>query len=133
MGRSVGLSPLVTLVSVAVVGVLFGGFAVILAIPIACVLATLVDVVVRQKDPKDEELPPLLFNRRSTDFYRDWDRIAHDAVGSLRAEAARHPDDKALTSLVGELATHGHAALDDAAVTEPRVHRQIHTVELLLL
>jgi len=48
----------------------------------------------------------VFLNRRSTDFYRDWDRIAHDAVGSLRAEAARHPDDKALTSLVGELATH---------------------------
>ena len=32
-GHSVGLSPLVTLVSVAVVGILFGGFAVILAVP----------------------------------------------------------------------------------------------------
>jgi predicted PurR-regulated permease PerM len=32
MGRSVGLSPLVTLVSVSVVGILFGGFAVVLAV-----------------------------------------------------------------------------------------------------
>jgi transcriptional regulator with XRE-family HTH domain len=47
----------------------------------------------------------VFLDRRSTEFYRDWDRIAHDAVGSLRAEAARHPDDKALTTLVGELAT----------------------------
>jgi transcriptional regulator with XRE-family HTH domain len=47
----------------------------------------------------------VFLDRRSAEFYRDWDRIAHDAVGSLRAEAARHPDDKALTTLVGELAT----------------------------
>jgi transcriptional regulator with XRE-family HTH domain len=47
----------------------------------------------------------VFLGRRSTEFYRDWDRIAHDAVGSLRAEAGRHPDDKALTGLVGELAT----------------------------
>jgi transcriptional regulator with XRE-family HTH domain len=39
----------------------------------------------------------------STEFYRDWDGIAHAAVGSLRAEAGRAPDDRALTELVGEL------------------------------
>ena len=47
----------------------------------------------------------VFLNRRSAEFYRDWDRIARDAVGSLRAEAARNPHDKTLTSLVGELAT----------------------------
>jgi transcriptional regulator with XRE-family HTH domain len=47
----------------------------------------------------------VFLDRRSTEFYRDWDRIAHDAVGSLRAEAGRNPHDKALTGLVGELAT----------------------------
>jgi len=36
-------------------------------------------------------------------FYRDWDGIAHAAVGSLRAEAGRAPHDRALASLVGEL------------------------------
>jgi hypothetical protein len=44
-------------------------------------------------------------DRRATDFYADWDRIAHDAVGSLRAEAGRAPNDKKLTGLIGELAT----------------------------
>jgi hypothetical protein len=34
---------------------------------------------------------------------RDWDGIAHAAVGSLRAEAGRDPHDRALTDLVGEL------------------------------
>jgi transcriptional regulator with XRE-family HTH domain len=43
--------------------------------------------------------------RRSTEFYRDWDGIAHDAVGSLRAEAGRDPADRALTELIGELST----------------------------
>jgi predicted PurR-regulated permease PerM len=53
MGHSVGLSPLVTLVSVAVVSLLFGGFAVILAIPAASAAATLIDVLVLGHD-----LPP---------------------------------------------------------------------------
>jgi hypothetical protein len=45
----------------------------------------------------------IFLDRRSTEFYRDWDGIAHAAVGSLRAEAGRAPDDRALTELVGEL------------------------------
>jgi transcriptional regulator with XRE-family HTH domain len=43
---------------------------------------------------------------KSTEFYRDWDGIAHATVGSLRAEAGRAPDDRALTELVGELSVH---------------------------
>jgi predicted PurR-regulated permease PerM len=51
MGRSVGLSPLVTLISVSVVSVLFGGFAVILAVPFTSAVATLIDVFVLDHDP----------------------------------------------------------------------------------
>ena len=51
MGRSVGLSPLVTLVSVSVVGLLFGAFAVVLAIPVTSAVATLIDVLVLDHDP----------------------------------------------------------------------------------
>ena len=61
LGHAVGLSPLVVLVSVTAIGILFGGFYVLLAIPIAAVLSTLVDVVVRDVDPAEEEVPPLLF------------------------------------------------------------------------
>lgn len=61
LGHAVGLSPLVILVSVTAVGILFGGFYVLLAIPIAAVLATLLDVVVRDADPADEDVPALLF------------------------------------------------------------------------
>jgi predicted PurR-regulated permease PerM len=51
MGRSVGLSPLVTLVSVSVVGLLFGGFAVVLAVPFTSAVATLIDVLVLDHEP----------------------------------------------------------------------------------
>jgi predicted PurR-regulated permease PerM len=61
LGHAVGLSPLLVLVSVFAVGILFGGFAVLLAIPIAAVLSTLVDVIVRGKDPAEEEVPTVLF------------------------------------------------------------------------
>ena len=40
MGRTVALSPLVTLLSVAVVGVLFGGLAAILAVPFTSAVAS---------------------------------------------------------------------------------------------
>jgi predicted PurR-regulated permease PerM len=61
MGHSVGLSPLVVLVSVTTVGILFGGFAVILSIPIASVIGTLVDVAVRARDPAKEHVPAVIF------------------------------------------------------------------------
>jgi len=61
MGHAVGLSPLVVLGSVTVIGILLGAFYVILAIPIMAVVATLVDVVIRDRDPADEEAPTVLF------------------------------------------------------------------------
>jgi predicted PurR-regulated permease PerM len=56
MGRSVGLSPLVTLVSVSVVSILFGGFAVVLAVPFTSVVATLIDVFVLDHDAPVEPI-----------------------------------------------------------------------------
>lgn len=47
----------------------------------------------------------VFLDRRSRDFYRDWDGIAHYGVGSLRAEAGRDPYDRDLTELIGELST----------------------------
>jgi predicted PurR-regulated permease PerM len=61
LGDAVGLSPLVVLVSVAAATLLFGEFAVLLAIPMAAVAATLFDVIVRDKDPAAEEVPTVLF------------------------------------------------------------------------
>jgi predicted PurR-regulated permease PerM len=67
LGHAVGLSPLLVLVSVFATAILFGGFAVLLAIPIAAVLATLVDVAVRGKDPAEEETPTVLFSAQDTE------------------------------------------------------------------
>jgi predicted PurR-regulated permease PerM len=61
LGDAVGLSPLVVLVSVAAAALLFGEFAVLLAIPLAAVAATLFDVIVRDKDPTEEDVPTVLF------------------------------------------------------------------------
>jgi len=38
-------------------------------------------------------------------FYGDWDRAAKDCVAILRSEAGRHPHDRELSDLVGQLAT----------------------------
>jgi predicted PurR-regulated permease PerM len=61
LGDAVGLSPLLVLVSVAASALLFGEFAVLLAIPLAAVVATLFDVIVRDKDPAAEDVPTVLF------------------------------------------------------------------------
>jgi predicted PurR-regulated permease PerM len=62
LGHAVGLSPLVVLISVTSIGILLGGFYVLLAIPIAAVCATLVDVVVRDVDPAEQEVPAVMFS-----------------------------------------------------------------------
>jgi predicted PurR-regulated permease PerM len=61
MGSAVGMSPLVVLFSASAVVFLFGGFAVLLAVPLAAVVVTLVDVAVRNKNPAEEETPAVLF------------------------------------------------------------------------
>ena len=61
LGHSVGLSPLVVLVSVTTVGLVLGGFAVFLAVPLASILVTLIDIAVRDKDPATEPVPSVLF------------------------------------------------------------------------
>jgi predicted PurR-regulated permease PerM len=61
LGSAVGLTPLTVLVSVSAVAILFGPASVLLAIPLAAVLATLVDVVVRGKEPAAEDVPTVIF------------------------------------------------------------------------
>jgi predicted PurR-regulated permease PerM len=61
LGGAVGLSPLLTLVSVSVVGVLLGGFYVLLSVPIASLLATIVDVTVRGVEPTEVDVPTVIF------------------------------------------------------------------------
>jgi predicted PurR-regulated permease PerM len=60
LGGAVGLSPLLVMVSVFATGILWAP-AVVLAIPIVAVLTTLFDVIVRDRDPSEEDVPTVLF------------------------------------------------------------------------
>jgi predicted PurR-regulated permease PerM len=61
MGHAVGLSPLVVLVSVIGIGYLLGWLYILIAIPIAAIVSTLIDVVIHDRDPADEDAPAVLF------------------------------------------------------------------------
>jgi transcriptional regulator with XRE-family HTH domain len=47
----------------------------------------------------------LFLDPRSQDFYPGWRTVAADCVAALRTYAGRHPYDRALTDLIGELST----------------------------
>ncbi len=59
------------------------------------------------KTRSDRPTPPgfTFLDPHTQEFYVDWDRIANDMVGILRAEAGRNPYDRSLTDLIGELST----------------------------
>jgi predicted PurR-regulated permease PerM len=67
LGHAVGLTPLTVLVAVAGTVFLFGGFAVLLAIPFAAVVATVVDVIVRNRDPAHEDVPAVIFAAKESE------------------------------------------------------------------
>jgi predicted PurR-regulated permease PerM len=67
LGHAVGLSPLLVLVSVTSVGILFSGWAVLFAVPIAAVVVTLFDVVLRDVDPAEEEVPAVIFSTKEAE------------------------------------------------------------------
>jgi len=67
LGDAVGLSPLLVLVSVTAVGILFSGWAVLFAVPLAAIVVTLFDVVFRDVDPAEEEVPAVIFSARESE------------------------------------------------------------------
>ncbi|MDX6481626.1 MAG: hypothetical protein QOG85_2136 [Gaiellaceae bacterium] len=67
MGHAVGLSPLVVLVSVIGIGYLLGPVYVVIAIPIAAIISTLIDVVIHNRDPSEEDAPAVLFPSQKSD------------------------------------------------------------------
>jgi transcriptional regulator with XRE-family HTH domain len=58
----------------------------------------------------------------SPGFYGDWNRAAKDCVAILRSEAGRNPHDRALSDLVGELATKSEAFRGLWAAHNVRLH-----------
>jgi predicted PurR-regulated permease PerM len=67
LGEAVGLSPLLVLVSVTAVGILFSGWAVLFAVPLAAIAVTLFDVILRDVDPAEEEVPAVIFSARESE------------------------------------------------------------------
>jgi predicted PurR-regulated permease PerM len=67
LGDAVGLSPLLVLVSVTGMAILFSGWAVLFAVPLAAVLVTVFDVVIRDVDPAEEEVPTVIFSARESE------------------------------------------------------------------
>jgi transcriptional regulator with XRE-family HTH domain len=47
----------------------------------------------------------MFLDPRSQDFFLEWSAIADDLAAALRTEAGRNPRDRALNSLIGDLAT----------------------------
>ena len=65
----------------------------------------------------------VFLNPKATDFFLDWDTIANDAVGILRAEAGRDPYDKRLSYLIGELSTRSEEFRVRWAAHNVKLHR----------
>jgi predicted PurR-regulated permease PerM len=61
MGGIVGLSPLIVMSSAIAVTTLFGPFYVLLSVPIASLIVTVIDVTARGVDPAEAEVPTVLF------------------------------------------------------------------------
>lgn len=59
---------------------------------------------------------------RAGDFFPDWDTAADTTVALLRTEAGRDPHDRALTDLVGELATRSEPFRTRWAAHNVRLH-----------
>jgi transcriptional regulator with XRE-family HTH domain len=60
---------------------------------------------------------------RATEFFVEWERIAHDVVALLRAEAGRDPYDRELSDLIGELSTRSEEFRIRWAAHDVRFHR----------
>jgi predicted PurR-regulated permease PerM len=67
LGGVVGLSPLLVLIAVSIVGVLLGPFYVLISVPLASLLVTVMDVVVRGVEPAEEEVPTVLFSAKDAE------------------------------------------------------------------
>lgn len=66
LGGVVGLPPLLVLISVSIVGILIGPFYVLLSVPIASLVVTVVDVVIRGVDPAEADVPAVLFSPKDS-------------------------------------------------------------------
>ena len=90
LGHTVGLSPLIVLVTVSVVAFLFGPFYVPLSVPVAAVLATVVDVVVRDRDPADQPAPTVIFSAKKREVASRGERPGSPCLSRPKPRTGRH-------------------------------------------
>ncbi|MEU0212932.1 helix-turn-helix transcriptional regulator [Streptomyces canus] len=64
----------------------------------------------------------IFLNPHATQFFRDWNQVAGDAVAMLRAEAGRDLYDRRLTDLIGELSTRSEEFRHRWAAHNVRMH-----------
>jgi len=65
----------------------------------------------------------IFLDPRAPEFFAEWERAASDTVALLRAEAGRHPHDRALSGLIGELSTRSETFRQLWAAHNVRFHR----------
>ena len=65
----------------------------------------------------------LFLDPHSRGFFLDWDQVADDFTGALRAQAGRDPRDKALSDLIGELSTRSDEFVARWARQNVRLHQ----------
>jgi transcriptional regulator with XRE-family HTH domain len=65
----------------------------------------------------------VFLNPAAAEFFVDWDNIANDLVGVLRAEAGRDPYDRRLSDLIGELSTRSDEFRIRWAAHDVKLHR----------
>jgi hypothetical protein len=65
----------------------------------------------------------LFLDPQSRGFFLDWEHVADDLVGTLRAQAGRDPRDKPLSDLIGELSTRSDDFVARWARQDVRLHR----------
>jgi transcriptional regulator with XRE-family HTH domain len=65
----------------------------------------------------------LFLDPHSHGFFLDWDSVADDLVGTLRAQAGRDPRDRTLSDLIGELSTRSDEFVARWARQNVRLHR----------
>ena len=64
----------------------------------------------------------MFLDAHAAEFFRDWNRVVNDTVALLHAEAGRHPNDRRLSDLIGELSTRSDEFRGRWAAHDVQIH-----------
>jgi predicted PurR-regulated permease PerM len=71
MGNTTGVAPMAILIVVSAFGILFGAALVPLAVPFTAVLVTIADILVRGREPAEQEVPSVLMPSKPLSKYQE--------------------------------------------------------------